>query len=307
VFFEKDTSDISFINYTALDTATVNTDYAVSSDILPDINLYVVGQLFFTTNSEDPTGNKFYKIVVNTSGNRELQDVTLDQNGFYQYRFYDGRRDLYFQYRHNALNSRRIDPSPSNLIDLYILTKRYETDYRVWATNATANGLDEPERPTSEELKLQFSTLEDYKSVSDALIFNSAKFKPLFGPKASSELQATFKVIKNTGINLSDSEIRTQVLKYINNFFTSGNWDFGDTFYFTELATYIQQSMAPNVSSIIIVPNSTGQIYGSLQQIGSEANEILISVATIDNIEIISGITSTKLGANSNAVNTIIT
>ena len=307
VFFEKDTSDISFINYTALESDAVNTDYAVSSDILPDINLYVVGQLFFTTNSQDPTGNKFYKIVVNAGGGRELQDVTLDQNGFYQYKFYNGRRDLYFQYRHNALNSRRIDPSPSNLIDLYILTKGYETDYRIWASNASANGQDEPQRPTSEELKLQFSTLEDYKSVSDALIFNSAKFKPLFGPKASPELQATFKVIKNAGINLSDSEIRTQVLKYINNFFTSGNWDFGDTFYFTELATYIQQSMAPNISSIIIVPNSTGQIYGSLQQIGSEANEILISVATIDNIEIISGITSTKLGANSNAVNTIIT
>jgi hypothetical protein len=307
VFFQRDTSDISFINYLALDSAAVNIDYAISSDILPDINLYVEGQLFFTTSIGDVTGRKFYKIVVSSSGSRELQDVTLDENNFYQYKFYAGRRDLYFQYRHNALNSRRIDPSPSNLIDLYILTKRYETDYRVWATNVSNNLVQEPERPNSEELKLQFSSLEDYKSVSDALIFNSAKFKPLFGPKASTELQATFKVVKNTGINLSDSEIRTQVLRYINNFFVPENWDFGDTFYFTELATYIQQSMAPNVSSIIIVPNTNGQIYGSLQQIGSEANEILISVATIDNIEIISGITSTKLGISSSTVNTIIT
>lgn len=307
VFFERDTSDISFINYNILDTDAVNTDYAVSSDILPDINLYVVGQLFFTTNFDDPTGYEFYKIVENINGVRTLENVTLDQNGFYQYRYYTGRRDLYFQYRHNALNSRRIDPSPSNLIDLYILTKNYETDYRVWASNTSNNLLEEPTRPTSEELRLQFSRLEDYKSVSDALIYNSAKFKPLFGPRASPELQATFKVVKNSGVNLSDSEIRTQVLKYINNFFTSGNWDFGDTFYFTELATYIQQSMAPNISSIIIVPNSTDQIFGSLQQIGSEANEILISVATIDNIEVISGITSTKLGASSNSVNTIIT
>ena len=307
IFFERDTSDISFINYNILDTDAVNTDYAVSSDILPDINLYVVGQVFFTTNFDDVTGYKFYQIVEDSNGVRSLENVTLDQNGFYKYKFYTGRRDLYFQYRHNALNSRRIDPSPSNLIDLYILTKNYETDYRIWATNTSNNLIDEPVRPTSEELRLQFSKLEDYKSVSDALIYNSAKFKPLFGSRASPELQATFKVVKNTGINLSDSEIRTQVLKYINNFFTSGNWDFGDTFYFTELATYIQQSMAPNISSIIIVPNSTDQIFGSLQQIGSEANEILISVATIDNIEVISGITSTKLGANSNAVNTIIT
>ena len=65
--------------------------------------------------------------------------------------------------------------------------------------------------------------------------------------------------------------------------------------------------MAPYVSSIIIVPNSTNQVYGSLQQITSLPNEILISAATVDNIEIISSITAAQLNLQNSVVNTIIT
>jgi hypothetical protein len=128
----------------------------------------------------------------------------------------------------------------------------------------------------------------------------------LFGAKASPELQATFKVVKNTNTGITDSELRSRILSYINNFFATANWDFGETFYFTELATYIQQSMTPYVSSIIIVPNSSNQVYGSLQQITSLPNEILISAATVDNIEIISSITAAQLNLQNSVVNTII-
>ena len=188
---------------------------------------------------------------------------------------------------------------------MYILTKEYEDSYRAWIVD-TSNKVSEPTRPDSEALKILFSDLENYKSVSDAIIYNSARFKPLFGNKARPELQATFKVVKNPNINLSDSEIRSQVLAFINNFFAVGNWDFGETFYFTELATYIQQALAPNISSIIIVPNSTTQTYGSLQQISSAPNEILISAATVENIEVITAITAAQLNLQNSSVNTII-
>ena len=116
-----------------------------------------------------------------------------------------------------------------------------------------------------------------------------------------------YKVVKNNNVTVTDSEIRSKILSYINQFFATTNWDFGETFYFTELATYIQQSMAPYVSSIIIVPNSSNQVYGSLQQITSLPNEILISAATVDNIEIISSITAAQLNLQNSVVNTIIT
>ena len=59
----------------------------------------------------------------------------------------------------------------------------------------------------------------------------SAKFKALFGEKADTKLQATFKVVKNTELGQVDSEIKSQVIQVINSYFNVNNWDFGDTFY----------------------------------------------------------------------------
>jgi hypothetical protein len=293
VYFVKTYGYDNFVTYEPVDQNLVNPDYATKFDILPVMNDYPEGQIFYTTGSQE-----FYVLTVATSGARSLTQS-------FDYLARTGRQKLYFQYRHNAPGNRRLDPSPSNLIDMYILTKSYETDYRTWALDTSGSG-SEPARPSSESLRLDFQTLENYKSVSDAIVYNSAKFKPLFGNKARPELQATFKVIKNPNITLSDSEIKSQVLAYINAFFSSSNWDFGDTFYFTELATYIQQGMAPNITSIIIVPNSATQVYGSLQQISSEPDEILISTATVQNIEVISAITAAQLNLQNQSVNTII-
>ncbi len=292
VYFVKTYGYNSFVTFEPVPTAAVNSDYPTQVAISPFLNNYVAGQIFYAYQEET-----FYVLNV-TNGSRSLV-----QSNDYLARV--GRPSLYFQYRHNAPGSRRIDPSPSNLIDMYILTKEYEDSYRAWIVD-TSNKVSEPTRPDSEALKILFSDLENYKSVSDAIIYNSARFKPLFGNKARPELQATFKVVKNPNINLSDSEIRSQVLAFINNFFAVGNWDFGETFYFTELATYIQQALAPNISSIIIVPNSTTQTYGSLQQISSAPNEILISAATVENIEVITAITAAQLNLQNSAVNTII-
>ena len=292
VYFVKNFSYNNFVTYDPLADDIVNDSFATRTDILQNINNYVDGQIFYAY-----AESIFYVITVQ-EGIRNL--VISDQ-----YLVRIGRNDLYFQYRHNAPGSRRIDPSPSNLIDMYILTKEYETSYRAWILDNTGT-VSEPEMPTATQLKISFSDIEQFKSVSDSIIYNSAKFKPLFGNKAAPELQATFKVIKNQNINLSDTEIKSRVISFINVFFSSGNWDFGETFYFTELATFIQQSLAPNISSIIIVPNSVGQAYGSLQQIGSEPNEILISCATVDNIQIISSITASQLNLQALTIDTLI-
>lgn len=289
VFLEKTYGYDSFALYVPLQSQTVNAEFATNLDILPYINNYQIGQVFYAYST-----GLFYILT--------LQGLTRTLVQSYDYSARVGRQDLYFHYRHNSPGNRRLDPSPSNLIDLYILTKEYDADYRAWI----AGNASEPEAPSSESLRIALSDLENYKSVSDAIIYSSAKFKPLFGSKAIPSLQATFKIIKNSNINVTDSEIRSQVLGYINVFFASGNWSFGETFYFSELATFVQQSMAPNISSMIIVPNSTSQIYGSLQQISSEPNEILISSATVDNIEIISAITAAQLNLQNTTVNTLI-
>jgi len=292
IYLQKVYGYESFVTYNILDKSLVDSGYATEDDILPNVNNYPLGQIFYATTEEN-----FY-VLGGTNTNRTL---TLSND----YLARTGRQGLYFQYRHNAPATRRLDPSPNNLIDLYILTKEYENQYRTWALDTTGTAT-EPDEPDSETLRLSFQDLENYKSVSDAIIYNNAQFKPLFGSKARPELQATFKVIKNPNLNLSDSEIKSQVLTSINNYFAVNNWDFGETFYFTELATYIQQGLAPAINSIIIVPNSDSQTYGSLQQISSQANEILISVATAQNIEIITSITAAQLNLENQAVNTII-
>jgi hypothetical protein len=56
--------------------------------------------------------------------------------------------------------------------------------------------------------------------------------------------------------------IKTRVIAAINEFFALDNWDFGDTFYFTELAAYIHNQLAPDLLTAVIVPNQSGQVLG---------------------------------------------
>ena len=293
VFFKRILGYDKFITYQPVQSGEIITEYPTRISLAPNIQSYSNGQIFYTYN--DLT---FYELVVSGSTR------TLITNTDYVVK--TGRPDLYFQYKHNAPGDRRIDPSPSNLIDLYILTKDYENSVRQWAFDTTGT-IQQPDRPTGSELRIAYSELENYKSVSDSIIYNSAKFKLLFGSKANPELRATFKIVKNSNINLSDFEVRSQVLAFINTFFAVGNWEFGETFYFTELATFIQQGLAPNISSVIIVPTNANQTYGSLQQIGCEPDEIFLSCATVENIEVITAITAAQLNLQITSVNSIIT
>lgn len=292
IFFEKELGYSNFVNYIPISSGLIVVDYDTKLNIQLNINNYTDGQIFYATSEE-----LFYVLSVNNS----VYTLNLSNN----YIVRTGRNTLSFQYRHNSPGNRRLDPSPNNIIDLYLLTKVYENDYRRWAIDTTGS-VSEPSAPTSEELRQSYYDLENYKSISDALIYSSAKFKPLFGSKADSGLQATFKIIKNPKSTVSDSEIKSRVLTYINAYFNTDNWDFGETFYFTELATYIQQNLSPLVVSINLVPNSTSQIYGSLQQISCNPDEIFISCATVDNIEVITSITATQLNLDNYVVNNTI-
>jgi len=201
---------------------------------------------------------------------------------------------LYFQYRHNSPNYRRIDPSPNNIMDLYILTKQYAADYAAWIQD-TSGAVAEPVAPTNETLKIEFSGLENYKALSDTLIYNTAKFKPLFGLRADPALQAKFKIVKNSNIVISDNDVKSTVINAINTYFAIGQWDFGETFYFSELSAYLHTTLTPNIASIVIVPNDSAVRFGTLYQINSEANEIIISAATVDDVEIISAVTAAQI------------
>lgn len=284
VYFRDTFGYDNFVVKTPVDSALINSEYNTLADINQDRTTFSNGQLFYI-----PDQNIFYQLSVSNSV------YTLNQ--VFDYTAKVGRQGLYFQYRHNSPNYRRIDPSPNNIIDLYLLTKQYADDYVDWIQDTSAT-IAQPPVPSAQELLLEFNSLEQYKSVTDTIIYNAAKFKPIFGSKAPSELRAIFKVVKNPNVVISDNEIKTSLIAAVNNYFSVANWEFGETFYFSELSAYLHSTLAPNVASIIIVPESETDKFGGLLQINAEYNEIIISAATVDNVQVIPAITLNQLNRN---------
>jgi hypothetical protein len=230
--------------------------------------------------------------------NRRTNTFDLERT----YKAVIGRRNLKFQYIHNASVDRRIDPSSSNIMDIFLLTRSYDDAYRIWLAGGTST---EPEAPSTDSLRTSFGTnLSQIKSISDEIIYHPVKYKVLFGDKADPKLQAIFKVVKNPTQSINDNDLKVRIITAINEFFDINNWDFGDRFYMSELTTYILNSLAPDLSNIVIMPKQADQVFGSLFEIQSKSDEILISGATVDNINIVKSITAAEIGISINNITT---
>ena len=144
--------------------------------------------------------------------------------------------------------------------------------------------------------------LNKVKSISDEIVYHPVKYKPLFGAKAPENLQAKIKVVKNPEEVVNNNDIKSRVISAVNTFFSLENWDFGETFYFSELASYIMKELSPDLSSVILVPVQADQYFGSLYEVKAESDEIFASAATVNDIEIIDAITETKIRAEGKVV-----
>ena len=200
---------------------------------------------------------------------------------------YTGLKDLNFVWKHIAADREIVDPSYTNIIDVYVLDKPYDTAYRTWLLT---NEGEAPLPPTSDKLASSFLDVELHKTISDTIIYKPVKYKTLFGPVAHSSLRATFDVVKAKGSNIVDSEVRLNVVKAIQDFFAVENWDFGETFYFTELAAYVHKELAMQVSSFTIVPHGSSSVFGELFEITPNIDEMFIPDVSIDDIDIVSNV-----------------
>ena len=205
-----------------------------------------------------------------------------------------GRANLKFQWLHYAPDAFRIDPSVSNVMDIYLLTSSFDDTFRTALANNTPTA-DLPDPPTSESLRIDFADFDDFKAMSDALIYHPARYKILFGQQADVELQATFKVIQAEGSLLSENDLRLRILEAINLYFSVDNWDFGETFYMTELLAFIHQELAPNLQTVVAVPKADTEAFGRLFQIRSEPDQLLISAASAEDIEVVTAFTDEEL------------
>lgn len=286
-FLQKTIDFDNLERYVPIASGIVNIVYATLSAIELVKTQFLNGQIFYAS-----TDKKFYKLSVIG------KTYTLAENTDYQVN--TGRQDLQFQYRHNSSNSKRIDPAVTNIIDLYLVTSSYYTQYQNWIKDST-NKVTKPLAPTIDELSIAYATLQDYKMISDNVILNSVTFKPLFGKKASTELQGDIKVIKYANSVVSTSEIKSKVVEALNEYFTIDKWDFGNTFYFSELSAYLHKELGDIVSSVVLVPKDPTKSFGDLYEIRSAPNEIFVNAATVDNIVVIDALTSSALRTASNS------
>jgi hypothetical protein len=94
---------------------------------------------------------------------------------------------------------------------------------------------------------------------------------------------------------MSDGEIKSQAISAMRDFFEVSNWDFGETFYFSELGAYIHRRLSTAISSVEIVPVLDNSYFGSLREIRSDPDELFFSTAQVGDIDIISANTPTNL------------
>jgi len=284
-FFELIQDSVNLSRYQVIPSSDVVYQYANLSSIDVVKYEYPLGQLFYAYSE-----NVFYTSVQDTSVTTPYY-IMVKQT---QYNMQPGRQGLQFQYRHNSNNTTRIDPATTNIIDLYLVTQAYYTAYQNWIQDTT-NTIPKPNVPTINELQQAYGGLDDYKMLTDNVVPNSVRFVPLFGTKASPQLQATVKVIKSQSTNASDSEVRSATLTAMNNYFNINNWNFGDTFYFSELSAYLHAQLGDLVSSIVLVPNDPTMNFGDLYEIKSAPYEIFVNGATANDVVIISALTPVQL------------
>jgi hypothetical protein len=67
------------------------------------------------------------------------------------------------------------------------------------------------------------------------------------------------------------------------------------------LAAYIHQELNQNIGSVVIVPKASTQKFGDLFQIVCNPNEIFVSSATVDDVEVIDSVTATQLQSETTA------
>lgn len=201
---------------------------------------------------------------------------------------------LHFLWKHYAPRENRIDPSISNIIDMFVITNGYFREVQEWK-NRRQSVENFPRPPTSESLRVQFGELNQFKMLSDEVVFRPGQFKLLFGQGAEPELQARFKVVKLPSTTLTDNEVKSRVIDAVESYFQLENWDFGERFYYTELSAYIHQRLSNIISTVVIVPEKAESAFGNLFQIRSEVNELFLSTATVSDVDIVSNLTETNL------------
>ena len=194
-----------------------------------------------------------------------------------------------FAWFHYTPNRNLVDPATSNIIDIFLVTRGYIESLKNWVNGVTAI---QPAAPTPLQLRSDYGDLLNNKMISDTVVLRSGVIRLLFGAKSEVELRAQFKVIKSAATRLTDNQIKTRIVDVIRTFFNIDLWEFGETFYFTELASAIHNDLGSDIDSVVLVPTLATEQFGDLFQVEAREDEIFQPDVDVDDILIVTSLTS---------------
>lgn len=202
---------------------------------------------------------------------------------------YPGRYPFNFAWFHQAQDFHLIDPAQTNITDMYIITTGYYNSLVQWLDGQTDV---QPTPPTSLDLRTSYSTLLQAAMISDTVVLHSGTFQILFGPNADPTLQATFAVVRpTTNVTLTDNQVQSKIVSIIQDFFQPQYWEFGETFFFTELAAVIQAQLAAEIDTVVIIPSYAANQFGDLFEIAPGENQLFIPDVSTSQINIVTALT----------------
>jgi hypothetical protein len=199
---------------------------------------------------------------------------------------------LDFMWQHFTPFNNIIDPSVTNIHDAYVMTAGYYNNVISYVRGLSTSA---PTAPTPLELQNSYGAILQSKMLSDTVVFHPGKLRLLFGSLAEPQMRAKFTVVKAQSATLTNERIKEEILNVINTFFDIDNWDFGQTFYATQLTTLIHQRLPADVASVVLVPQYSTNSFGSLFTVESGIDEILQSAAELSDIVIVDALTPTVI------------
>lgn len=198
-------------------------------------------------------------------------------------RRYTGRTGLNFAWFHRTPRYHLVDPSATNLIDMFVVTRAYYEQVRRWLRGEAPI----PAAPTSLDLRSSYEDILDSRMISDTVVMHPGKFKILFGAAAPVPLRCEFKVIKSSTGRNTDNELKVAIVDIIRNFFDIDQWEFGETFYATELTATIHANLPGEIDSIVLVPTASTNFFGELYEIIPDEDELFLPSISVSDIVIV--------------------
>jgi hypothetical protein len=175
---------------------------------------------------------------------------------------------------------------------MIVITSGYYLAMKSWLDGQT---FSQPSAPSPLDLRTSYNYLLANKMISDTVVIKPGKLKLLFGSKANPALQGTFVVIPSQQNTLTDNQLKTAIVSVIKQYFDITQWEYGETFFLTELIAAIHAKLPTQLSSVVLVPSLVTSRFGTLFQVTAAEDEVFYPDISVSDISIVSSYTSTNI------------